>query len=128
MDRLAISLRFRAARSHTTTNNPRALLTYLIDTGILKMNTSMPPALLEGIANMHVDPAQPDLTIICGARAFKVHRVVMCSASSVLARECESGFIVSEPIPAATRALTDPRNPTLVLLGTRSSTPIPLNA
>lgn len=40
------------------------------------------------------DATYSDLTIVCGDKSWKVHRVVVCSQSKVLHAACMTGFKV----------------------------------
>lgn len=46
------------------------------------------------LASLLRDPKYSDLKICCDSRDFAVHRVIVCSASKVLARECDGAFEV----------------------------------
>ncbi|KAK3069900.1 hypothetical protein LTR53_011410 [Teratosphaeriaceae sp. CCFEE 6253] len=47
-------------------------------------------ARLADIAKLMVTEAYSDLTIVCAGQEFKVHKAIMCSASTVMAAECDN--------------------------------------
>ncbi|PVH71125.1 hypothetical protein DL98DRAFT_471994 [Cadophora sp. DSE1049] len=49
-------------------------------------------SLVESITRCFDDDTYSDLTIVCGDRSWKVHRVVVCSQSRVLHAACMTGF------------------------------------
>lgn len=50
-------------------------------------------AALNNIARLMNDPKYSDFTIKCGGKSWHVHKAILCSASAVIARACESKML-----------------------------------
>lgn len=53
-------------------------------------------SLVRGIADLLRTGNFSDLEVKCGGESFKVHRAVVCTRSTVMARQCSGGFMVSQ--------------------------------